>query len=394
MAKGYIRTYYFIEFFSTLSVSFFFATYAVFLFANGLNVMQIGIIASISTASVIIFEVPTGAFADSYGRKISIIAGFVLISVATGIYFISKSFEYFIVAEIIAGLGIVFVSGALDAWIVDSLRNKGPSESIGKIFARGMQANQAGMILGSLSGAYIGSINIALPWAASSLFCMSLAIICAFIMKEEYEICKKRKLMEIMKVATEGIRFSIRNKDIMYVVFFGAAVFFSSKALDIQWSLVFRYAYSLDMKYLGWIVVGFSLFMMAGAQVSIRLMKNIGINRRTIVLSQGLTIFGTLIASLMLGVIPVLSGIFIQEIGRGAIIPLRQAYFSKEGRIPSDKRATVLSFDSMVLSIGGIFGLMASGYLADAYSISIAWMVSGLALLICSIVFLRLQNGK
>lgn len=394
MSKEYIRTYYFISFFSSLAISFFFATYAIFLASNGLNLMQIGIIASISMACLLLFEVPTGAFADSYGRKKSIIIGFGAISIATAIYFVSKSFEYFALAEIVAGIGIVFVSGAMDAWIVDSLKYKGSSENISKIFARGMQASQVGLILGSLTGAYIGSIDIALPWAASSIFCMMLAIICMRIMKEEYEISKKRKISEIRDIAVNGIKYSIKNKDIMYIVMFGALVIFSSKALDVQWTLVFKNTYSLDIKYLGWIFVGFSIFMMIGAQASIYLMKRIENDRKTIILSQGITALGIMIASMMLGIIPVMTGIFIQEIGRGAMFPLRQSYLNKEGRIPSDKRATILSFDSMVLSLGGIIGLIVSGHLADTYSISFAWMVSGTVLLLCITVFLKLKNGK
>lgn len=394
MSKEYIRTYYFISFFSSLAISFFFATYAIFLASNGLNLMQIGIIASISMACLLLFEVPTGAFADLYGRKKSVIIGFSAISIATAIYFVSKSFEYFVLAEIVAGIGIVFVSGAMDAWIVDSLKYKGSSENISKVFARGMQAGQIGLMLGSLTGAYIGSIDIALPWAASSIFCMMLALICARMMKEEYEISNKRKISEIRDIAVNGIKYSIKNKDIMYIVMFGAVVIFSSKALDVQWALVFKNTYSLDIKYLGWIFVGFSIFMMIGAQASIYLTRRIENDRRIIILSQSITAFGVMIASMMLGIIPVMTGIFIQEIGRGAMVPLRQSYLNKEGRIPSDKRATILSFDSMTLSLGGIIGLIVSGYLADTYSISFAWMVSGTVLLLCIAVFLKLKNGK
>lgn len=394
MSKEHVRTYYFISFFSSLSISFFFATYAIFLTEKGMNLMQIGLLASVAFVCLILFEIPTGAFADIYGRKLSIVIGFTITSIATAIYYFSGEFRLFALAEIIAGIGIVFVSGALDAWMVDSSRSKDGPANIGKIFVHGVQANQAGLILGSLSGAYMGSINIALPWAASSIFFIGLAMICAVVMKEEYEISKKRKLIEIKKIAAEGIRFSVKNKGIMHIVIFGAIVIFSSKALDMQWSLVFKNTYSLDVKYLGWIFVGFSLFMILGAQLSIYLSKRSETDRKMIVLSQIITAFGTLTASMMLGVVPVLSGLFIHEIGRGAMIPLKQSYLNKEGRIPNDKRATVLSFDSMVLSIGGIFGVVVSGYLANAHSISFAWTMSGIVLIFGIGIFLRLKNGK
>jgi len=394
MPKEYIKMYYFISFFQSLSISFFFATYAVFLMEKGMTLFEIGILASIAMACHVLFEIPTGAFADAYGRKLSIVVGFVIVSIATSIYYFSTRFTNFAVGELIAGVGLVFVSGAMDAWIVDSLKHKRSSENLGKIFSRGIQMGQIGLIAGSLSGAYMGSVNIALPWAISSIFCMVLAIICAIFMKEEYEMMSKRKIYEIWDVAVAGVKYSVKNKDIMHVVMFGVIIIFSSKALDMQWSLVFRNTYLLDVQYLGWIFVGFSLFMMIGAQASIYLINRFGSDRKMMILSQTITAFGTIFASMMLGIIPVMSGIFMQEIGRGALIPMRQSYLNKEGRIPSNKRATILSFDSMVLSIGGIIGLLVGGYLANVYSISFAWMLSGIVLLVCIGLFLGLKNGK
>lgn len=394
MPKQYERMYYFISFFQSLSFSFFFASYTIFFLTRGMNLADIGILASIAMLFIVALEVPTGAFADIYGRKTSIIIGFVMASFAAMMFYASFGFWQFAVAQALAGISTVFVSGALDAWMVDSMKHSEASVKIGDIFAKGMQLSQMGMIFGSLSGAYIADIDIALPWLASSLFCGILAVICLLKMKEDYELDRKRKIGELKNVIVNGIKFSIRKKDILYVVLFTSIIFCASKSLDIQWNIVFRHDFHLDIKYLGWIFAGFSIFMIIGAQISMYLMRRIEVDRRLIAISQTLTAAGTIMASLMMGLFHVAGGLFIQEIGRGAMGPLEQLYLNKEGRIPSSMRATILSFNSMMLGVGGAIGFITSGYIANLYSISFAWMVSGTLMVLSIVIFMSLKNGK
>lgn len=45
----------------------------------GLNPFQLVLVGTVLEASVLLFEVPTGAVADTYGRKRSVITGFMLV---------------------------------------------------------------------------------------------------------------------------------------------------------------------------------------------------------------------------------------------------------------------------------------------------------------------------
>jgi len=96
-------------------------------------------------------------------------------------------------------------------------------------------------------------------------------------------------------------------------------------------------------------------------------------------------------AASFVGLYPVLFWFLIHEGGRGMFKPLKQAYLNK--RIESDKRATVLSFDSMISRGGAFVGLLLSGYLAENYSISLSWLTSGIILGVGIFIFLKLKNG-
>ncbi|PJA86752.1 MAG: MFS transporter, partial [Candidatus Moranbacteria bacterium CG_4_9_14_3_um_filter_42_9] len=72
--------------------------------------------------------------------------------------------------------------------------------------------------------------------------------------------------------------------------------------------------------------------------------------------------------------------------------PIKQAYLNQ--RIPSEQRATILSFDSMMGRGGAVLGLLGSGYLAERSGIPLTWLVSGCILAVGVAVFYKLGNGE
>jgi len=71
--------------------------------------------------------------------------------------------------------------------------------------------------------------------------------------------------------------------------------------------------------------------------------------------------------------------------------PLRQAYIN--GLIPSEQRATVLSFDSFMGSIGGAAAQPALGRVADAYGYGSSYVVAG-AIQVLAIPFVLLAHRQ
>lgn len=394
MVKKTLRLYISISFLLSLASSFFFATYTIFLTTRGMDLLQISLINAFFMASIFIMEIPTGAFADIFGRKKSIVLGCFTLSLSMLVYFLSNNFWFFVLAEIIGALSVAFLSGAMEAWAVDSLKFHGYTGEFEHVFKRESQFRQLGIIFGSLSGAYIGNFNIAFPWLASSIGAFIVGLLCLVKLKEEYFISKKLELnlKPIGRIARDSIVYGLKNKSVFYVIVFAAVLSFSVQAFNMQWPLVFKNAYGLSISSLGWIFVGISLFIMLGNQLSLVFKKIFREEKNAIILSQVVTFLGMMLASTMFGLVPVIIGFFVHEIGRGILTPIKQTYLNH--RIPSEKRATVLSFDSMITTGGAISGLIISGLIARSYSISLAWLVSSLILASSIPIFLILKNKK
>lgn len=175
------------------------AVYVLFLKERGMDLLQISIINIIFVAFVFLFEIPTGAFADTLGRKTSFVISCFVTSAGMFVYFLSRTFWSFVLAEIILAIGITFYSGAFQAWLVDSLKHHKFKGSFDKVFSKEQQIMWGAATISGLFGAYIAKINLALPLLVSAIALFFLGILAQIVVKEAYFKRKKFRIRETAK---------------------------------------------------------------------------------------------------------------------------------------------------------------------------------------------------
>jgi len=80
-----------------------------------LNEFQLVLIGTVLELSYFLFEIPTGVLADTYSRRLSVVLGFILIGVGYVLEGLIPLFTAGLLAQVIAGLGYGFSSGASEA---------------------------------------------------------------------------------------------------------------------------------------------------------------------------------------------------------------------------------------------------------------------------------------
>ena len=97
--------------------------YVLYFLGIGLSFLQISLISGIRSAVAIIFEIPTGVIADKYGRKNSVIFGYLFTAVSLALIPLSNNF--YIIAAIFAidAFFETFINGADRAWAVDLIKS-------------------------------------------------------------------------------------------------------------------------------------------------------------------------------------------------------------------------------------------------------------------------------
>jgi MFS family permease len=164
MQRKIIRQYYILScLFNAGGMQVIAAIYVTFLIKNGLNLLEVNLVNMAFFLTLFICEIPTGAFADIFGRKTSFVLACALMCLSMCVYGSSHTFAGFVVAEIIAGIAATFRSGAFQAWLVDSLKHHGYDGEYHHIFGREALIRQIGGGIGAVAGSYLAVNNPALP---------------------------------------------------------------------------------------------------------------------------------------------------------------------------------------------------------------------------------------
>ncbi|MDX1524555.1 MAG: UBP-type zinc finger domain-containing protein [Anaerolineae bacterium] len=167
-SKSVIRNYLLIAGLYTLSTSLIWGVNTLFLLEAGLDIMGVFIANAVFTGSMALFEIPTGVLADTRGRRTSFLLSVAVVLIGTlgyvGVAALGGGLLLFCLMSVVLGLGYTFYSGAVEAWLVDALTATGYAGELDHVFARGSMVSGAAMLLGSIGGGLLGSLDLALPF--------------------------------------------------------------------------------------------------------------------------------------------------------------------------------------------------------------------------------------
>ncbi len=394
MVKKTINHYLVFTAIFNLASSATFVTYALFLKSHGLNYLQINLVNFVFMLCVTLLELPTGIFADLFGRRYSLLWGCLLFVPSNLIYYFSKSFGGFICAEICGALAVTFMSGALDAWLKDSLDYHGFQGNLAEVFSKSEIVRNAMIIGGSLTGSYIAQFNLAIPWLLAACGALLSALYLRFFFQEQY-FCRKNLTwatgwQKIKSHLKESLSVPLGNKLIILLISVDFGLILAYQAPNMFWTIVLE-KYLHNTFTIGKVWAFIPVVCLIGAYCGGKL-SNIFSSKKIIGLNILVIGLCLLIASRAGSVYMVVIFFAAHECGRGMMGPVRRAYINKH--LPAKERATILSFDSMISHLGAALGLLISGLIAKSYSIESAWLVSSILIIWQFSLVILLPNGK
>lgn len=162
-----VRLYYL---FRGLSSALLFKTFLVFYYLEGgLNFAQIGILHSVFAATVILLEVPTGIWADRWGRGRVMGYGALAMAFAALGYTFLDSFWGFAFLEFLLAFGLTMTSGADSAFLYDALKRAGQEREYADLEGKAGFAKHVGMATSALAGGFLAEHDLALLFPASAV---------------------------------------------------------------------------------------------------------------------------------------------------------------------------------------------------------------------------------
>ncbi|MGH3106969.1 MAG: MFS transporter [Rubrobacter sp.] len=188
-----------------------------------LDPLQLVLLGTALEVAVFLFEVPTGVFADTYGRRRSVITGCMLMGCGFALEGAIPEFIAVLAAQAVWGVGYTFISGALEAWIADEDTNL----DLGRVYLRGEQADYIGSFVGIPVSVLLGLVALNLPLIVGGVLTIALGLALVLTMPERNFRPSPREghssLQHAATTARSGVRL-VRSRPVLLMLL-AAALF-------------------------------------------------------------------------------------------------------------------------------------------------------------------------
>jgi MFS family permease len=376
------RTYLTLLLGNTLAASLIWGINTIFLLDAGLSNLEAFAANAFFTAGMVLFEVPTGIVADTIGRRVSYLLGTVTLTASTFLYVllwqVEAPFWQWAIASMLLGLGFTFFSGAVEAWLVDALTATGFTGQMESVFGRGQIVTGAAMLTGSVAGGFIAQqTSLGVPFVLRGLILIVMFGVAFMLMRDVGFTAERggRPLAEMRKIAANSVEFGWRVPAVKWLMveslFTGGVGIYAFYALQ-------PYLLELYGDPQAYQVAGLVAAIVAGAQIAggiaaPRIRRLFRRRTSALIVTAGLGVVTLGLIGVVESFWAVIGLIVVWGLLFAATMPIRQTYLN--GLIPSRQRATILSFDSMMSSSGGVWTQPLLGRAADVWGYAPSYLI-------------------
>ena len=352
-----------------------------------LDPLRLLLVGSVLELTCLVFQVPTGLFADAFSRRWAVATGCGLVGAGFILEGSIPQFTAILVAQVVWGIGATLSDGAEDAWITDEVGE----EAAGRLFLRGSQVAQVAGLIGIFVGVSLASIRLNLPILVGGALLVGLGIYLFFAMTEVGYRAIPRETRSSLAAMAAGARSSIvslRGRPLIVTILAITVVLgLSSEGVDRLYQVHFlrdvrlpNFAGLSPVFWFGLIAAGASLIGIATTWV-IRRRLDLGSHSHVtrflfaFTAVRALALAGFALAANLYFAI---ACIWVASVMRQAFSPVQRAWLNRS--LDLANRATLFSLDGQADALGQIVGGPIIGVVASGISIRAA-LVGSAALL-------------
>ena len=253
MSRNILLTY-FLTFFKN---TWFWLGIWVFYYLRLTDYAGIGLIETTLIVTYTLFEIPTGAIADLFGKKLTVLLAFFLEAFGGYIMATATGLNSLVIAVFIMCVGGALYSGTIDALIYDTLKQDNKEDLYGKIIANITSIGLLAPAICSILGGYLYLINPTYPfWANFAGYVLGF-ILSMFLIEPKIDSIKF-SLKNYLRQTKEGFSQLTRNTSIKWQVillitiagiltissemldsFLGIEFGFKETQMGIVWAIIF-----------------------------------------------------------------------------------------------------------------------------------------------------------
>jgi MFS family permease len=331
--------------------------------SKGLSLTQIMILQGTYSLFVALFEIPSGFFADIYGRKNSLVIGSIFLFLGYVIFSFFSGFNEFLIAEMLLGIGGSLISGADSAILYDTLLEIEEEDKYTKIEGRTYAIGNFSEGIAGVFGGFLAMTSINMPvYIQTIVMFLSIPIAMTLVEpKSSYKLAKS--FSSIITVVKDT--FIYQRKLRLYIVYSSSM---GIATLSIAW-FVQPFLMEIDTPIIYYGIIWAFLNFTAGITSYYSYLFN---NHNLLIYISLIMITSLVLLGFNISYFGLIFIILIYLL-RGIITPKLRNLININST--SERRATVLSLRSFVIRIS--FAVIAPflGYVSDSSDLSLVFYV-------------------
>ncbi|GEM80387.1 MFS transporter [Vibrio superstes] len=379
---------YFLMFRCSYFARFYYPIFTLLFLDYGLTLSQFAMLNVVWAATIVLAEVPSGAFADTLGRKKLVVLSSVIMFIEIAMIAVVPTdsanlvFVVFLINRILSGLAMALASGADEALAYDTLKDQGKEEAWPQVLQIQLRIASSVGIFVTLIGAAMYDVNfmthifqligLSVPESTqdimripvfATLLVAIVAIYAAINMQEDRDTLPKHDSKLATSIASLRLtlntgKWVLSTPYVLFILLYYSLFEHTSRMFLTMNSQYYR-AIDIPIIYFGLIGAGVSVLKILLAGQSRRLAEST--EPKTFLAIAGLVTIATYywisLGWSIYGVVPVLLLIFI--------IMTMNIFISYHlnRKTESHNRATVLSFKGLMFNLGyGSIGVLYAYY--------------------------------
>ena len=331
--------------------------------SKGLSLTQIMILQGTYSLFVALFEIPSGFFADIYGRKNSLVIGSIFLFLGYVIFSFFSGFNEFLFAEILLGIGGSLISGADSAILYDTLLEIKEEDKYTKIEGRTYAIGNFSEGIAGVLGGFLAMTSINMPvYIQTIVMFLSIPIAMTLVEpKSSYKLAKSfSSIITVVKdtfIYQRKLRWYIVYSSSMGIATLSIAWFVQPFLMEIDTPIIY---YGIIWAFLNFTAGITSYYSYLYNNHNLLIYISLIIITSLILLVFNISYFGLIF-------------IILIYLLRGVITPKLRNLINMNST--SERRATVLSLRSFVIRIS--FAVIAPilGYISDSSDLSLVFYV-------------------
>jgi len=405
-AQRHIRVFQIHQFLDRFAMGLTVAVVALALTDRGMDLFQISLLFGVYSLTTLTMELPFGGLADSIGRKLVFLTAVIASLISLALFLSSSNFYVLALSFAFIGFGRALRSGTLDAWFVETFKTTSPNVDVQPALAIAQSANASGLAMGAILGG--GLPDILGPYAQTLGFSpYDVSYAASFIVMLGVFAFTKRAIIEpphpkhprALKQGFANVPIVIKDAGLLAIkhptlsLLLAALAFFlmATNPVEVLWPTFAKPM--LDSTYantaIGVLTATYFFAISFGATLSPHVSKLFKRHHAKTLTAKFFTLAAIQIALAYQGTILAFAAVFIlYSVCLGVCETPASSILHR--CVADHQRSTLLSLKSLIQQLGAALGLLLVGAVADVYSLSFAWSLGAVFLLLATLLCLLL----